>query len=251
MKKLSAIVYVAVFLGFLWSCEQDTSQRGLPNNIDNRRDTEQKEENISWNLSEDELTVQSTGQDPQTFAQMCMKTNIQIVLDCSGSMNEVVSGATKLASAKRALEVWVENLPDDVNLGFATFYLSQQQQLVEIGPDQKQRVIDELKHIVADGGTPLRSALEFGSSKLRQQWRKQLGYGQYQLVVVTDGEAGFNQDPVDTMRSLASTPIELTTIGFGTGSGHSMNKPRLARFLVASNEEELTKQLAEIKPESD
>jgi hypothetical protein len=79
----------------------------------------------------------------------------------------------------------------------------------------------------------------------------QLGYGEYHLVVVTDGEANQGEDPraiVDVITR--KSPIVVHTIGFCIGQNHSLNQPGKTVYRAADNPEDLERGLAEVLAEA-
>ena len=49
--------------------------------------------------------------------------------------------------------------------------------------------MQSINEVEAGGGTPLAKSIGFGTDRLVAQYKKQLGYGEYRLIVVTDGQA--------------------------------------------------------------
>jgi len=87
--------------------------------------------------------------------------------------------------------------------------------------------------------------------KLTEQAARQLGYGEYHLVIVTDGEASQGQDPTSAVnRLLAQSPIVVHTIGFCIRTQHSLNLPGRALYRPADNPGELRRELAEVLAEA-
>ncbi len=81
---------------------------------------------------------------------------------------------------------------------------------------------------------------------------RQLGYGRYVLVVVTDGQASPGQEPAAQVNwMLASTPVELHTIGFCIGTDHSLNMPGRTVYKAADNPVALRQGLAEVLAEAE
>jgi hypothetical protein len=84
------------------------------------------------------------------------------------------------------------------------------------------------------------------------QGRRQLGYGEYTIVVVTDGIANSIprlQKVVDKL--IADTPINIYSIGFCIGQEHSLNQPGRTLYKSADNPEQLQKGLQEVLAESE
>ena len=98
----------------------------------------------------------------------------------------------------------------------------------------------------------MRSAAEAGYKALTEQAKKQLGYGEYHLVIVTDGEASSNEDPESAVRQiLRDSPVQIHTIGFCIGEGHSLNIPGQTYYAAAGSPEELDAGLAQVLAEAD
>ena len=179
--------------------------------------------------------------------------NYYMVLDGSGSMKERgCSGRdTKIQAARKAIAEFARSLPQDANFGLAVFTNNVTQELIPLGRENRNRVGAVLGQIDAVGSTPLRSSINLAYRKLTEQGERQLGYGEYHLVVVTDGLASEGEDPNSVVNGiLAESPVNLHTIGFCIGTSHVLNQPRRSYYRAADNPEELSKGLEEVIAEA-
>jgi uncharacterized protein YegL len=179
--------------------------------------------------------------------------NYYMVLDASGSMgNRECSGEfTKMEAAKNALLTFAQGFPADANLGLVVFDRAGVNEVLPIGPGNRDQFGALVKDVRANGGTPLRSAIELAYRGLTGQARKQFGYGEYHLVIVTDGEADKGQDPRAIVnRILQESPVVIHTIGFCIGTNHSLNQPGRTLYRAADNPEQLRQQLSDVLAEA-
>lgn len=172
------------------------------------------------------------------LAQDLTARNFYVVLDGSGSMSERAcqGDGRKMDQAKAAMETFSKAVPRNANLGLAVFDSRGLQEHVPLALDNRQDFMRQVGITAPSGGTPLRDAIALARQRLENQARRQLGYGEYTLVVVTDGEASPGQDPrpvVDDM--LARTPIIVHTIGFCISPRHSLNQPGRTVYKAAND----------------
>jgi len=186
------------------------------------------------------------------LAPSLLTPNYYLVIDGSGSMEDAgCSGERpKLEVAKEAVAQFVDHIPEDANVGLLVFDDAGIAERVALGANHtavKQYVLN----MQASGGTPLRSAMSLAFDAITVQAQKQLGYGEYHMVVVTDGEANGGEDPRDLVRAiLAASPVTIHTIGFCIGSGHSLNIPGVTDYRAANNPAELLAGLQSVLAES-
>src|SRR5262245_7311244 len=128
-----------------------------------------------------------------------LATNYYVIMDGSGSMLDAqcVSRGTKIDEAKAALAEFANAMPDDANLGLLTFDSAGVWERLPLGAGQKTTLIERVTQVVADQGTPLKTAIQYGYQALTKQALAQRGYGEYNLVIVTDGEASPGEDPTE------------------------------------------------------
>jgi len=145
--------------------------------------------------------------------------NLELILDCSGSMDTDLGRSTRIATAKEVLHSLIARLPDGLRVGlrlyghryssFSSKSNTDTELVVPIGPIDRAaltRVIDGAK---AHGETPLvLSALQAGEDL------KKLGGGT--IVLVTDGEESCGGRPREAGPKLAAlgVPVRLDIIGF-------------------------------------
>jgi Mg-chelatase subunit ChlD len=175
------------------------------------------------------------------------------VLDGSGSMNEKgCSGErTKMAAAQEAIKEFAASVPADANVGLQVFDGRGIRDLLPLGTRNRQefnRIVDNVK---PNASTPLLSAVRQAYAKLLAQGASQLGYGEYHLVIVTDGIADAGQDPTPAVNQiLAESPVVVQTIGFCIGEKHSLNQAGRTIYRAADNPEQLRQGLADVLAEA-
>ena len=179
--------------------------------------------------------------------------NYYVVMDGSGSMNEKgCSGElTKLQAARDALIGFSESIPKDANLGLQVFDGRGIRDLLPLGTGNRPEFVRIVRDVKANASTPLLSAVRQAYAKILAQGARQLGYGEYHLVIVTDGAADQGQDPTPIVNQiLAESPVVIQTIGFCIGSKHSLNQAGRTIYRAADNPAELQQGLADVLAEA-
>lgn len=188
------------------------------------------------------------------LAPNLLAANYYVILDGSGSMlDKQCSGSqTKLEAAKDAVKEFAAAVPADANLGLLIFNDGQIRELAPLDSGSRQQFAEAVQTAYASGDTPLKDAVKAGYAALEKQAVRQLGYGRYVLVVVTDGYASPGQEPDAAVRwMLESTPVELHTIGFCIGTNHSLNMPGRTVYKAADNPAALRQGLADVLAEAE
>lgn len=179
--------------------------------------------------------------------------NYYLVFDGSGSMSEkdCGDGQTKLAVAKKAFKAFVDQLPADANVGLYVFDEHAMDERVTLGVGNRDQINSTVRKVKAGGGTPLSSAIEKGYASLTAQAQAQLGYGEYHLVVITDGMASQGYEPgSDVQQILESSPVNIHTIGFCLDEYHSLNQQGLTYYRAASDAKGLAEGLSDVLAEA-
>ncbi|MCG2712970.1 MAG: VWA domain-containing protein [Candidatus Omnitrophica bacterium] len=174
--------------------------------------------------------------------------NLVIVMDCSGSME-----GHKIAQAKAALKEVLAYVPATTHIGLLSFGNNSGWKY-DLGPRNDARLIQAIDSLSPGGMTPLGQYMKIGADRLLQQKQKQLGYGTYRLLVITDGEA---QEPrfVDRYTpQIMARGITLDVIGVFMENRHTLS--RLSHSYRQANDTASLKQaisevLAEIGAQPD
>ncbi len=174
--------------------------------------------------------------------------NFYFIFDGSGSMNERLHGQRKIEGAKQAVRRFMEQVPDDVNIGLYVFDKSGDREVVAISQNNQQAFLAAIESIRPGGRTPLAQALEFGADQLKSQRAKQLGYGDYNLIVVTDGIASRIPQAAEYA---VDKDIAIYAIGLGIEDDHPLNDQRyVVSYTAASDFDQLTQALVDAVAES-
>jgi hypothetical protein len=179
--------------------------------------------------------------------------NFLLIFDGSGSMKEsgCSGGRPKIEVARAAVAEWSQTMDADANLGLVAFnwkgwYLE------PLAAGNRDRFINTVNGVEVGGKTPLTEAMERAFGALTRQARKQLGYGEFTIVVVTDGIANDTRLLANRVRQILKvSPIDLYTIGFCIGTDHSLNQPGRTTYKAANNPEELRQGLQEVLAEAE
>ncbi len=179
--------------------------------------------------------------------------NYYIVFDGSGSMEsmECADNQKKITVAKKAVQEFAAKIPNDANIGLAVFDGQGLSERLPLGTENRPQFFSQIDGISANGGTPLKSAVSLASKKLAQQAARQMGYGEYHLVIVTDGDPSEGEDPRPAVEALlANSPTLLHTIGFCIGENHALNQKGRVFYVSATSPEELRQGLTEVLAEA-
>ncbi len=190
--------------------------------------------------------------DSDSVANNLLAQNFYIILDGSGSMqgSECSNGQTKLKTAKQALGQFVEQISTQANIGLLAFDKKGVQELKPLGKHGRTALQGSINQVHAGGGTPLSVAIEHGYKALTKQASLQLGYGEYHLVVVTDGEANTGYEPNKAVQSvLTESPVVIHTIGFCIRGSHSLNQQGLTLYKAANDPKALAQGLSNVLAE--
>jgi len=189
---------------------------------------------------------------PETVADKMITRNFVIVFDDSGSMGEHDADRNrKIDTAKNAVVEWSKSVPHGTNVGLVSFH-NGVWDLQPLTAESKEGLISTVLQITQGGNTPLSAAFEKSFFMLTKQGLRQLGYGEYTIVVITDGEASNRTQLGNWVRFLLdNTPIQIYTIGFGIGTDHTLNQPGLTQYRPAENLAELQKGLKEVLAEAE
>lgn len=180
-----------------------------------------------------------------TAGQVALTRNFYLVFDGSGSM-----AGDKLRRAKAATLEFLSGLPDDVNIGLYVFDGGGRREVVALGANTKAQVSQAVTSIRAEGGTPLGVAIREGTKSLVAQYQTQLGYGDYRLIVITDGEPDAYYDMADAVKEAAKYGMPICTIGIAIGPDHALRQFSLS-YKDTDNAAELTAALKEAAAELD
>jgi len=189
---------------------------------------------------------------PETVADKMITRNFVIVFDDSGSMADPdADGNRKIDTAKKAVVEWSKSVPPGANVGLVSFF-NGVWSLQPLTPASKERLISTVLAISQGGRTPLSAAFQKSFLMLTKQGLQQLGYGEYTIVVITDGQASSPGQLNKWVHFvLDNSPIQIYTIGFGIGTDHTLNQPGLTQYKPAENLAELQKGLKEVLAEAD
>ena len=117
-------------------------------------------------------------------------------------------GRRKADVAIDALKVFAENVPAGDHLGLLVFDRKGLSERIALDVDNRDQFYQELNRLKVGGGTPLGTAIDTGKRRLEHQARQQLGYGEFNLIVVTDGEADSDDLPHRAVDYLVNeTPV--------------------------------------------
>lgn len=136
---------------------------------------------------------------------------VMFCVDTSGSMATRDVAPTRASAARSAMQLFVTRAPSGVAIGIVSF--SGDAQLVSPPTRDRERVLASLAAVPPpNGATAIGDALSLAAREMPSKGRRV-------IILITDGENNYGQDPVQAAHQLASARITLYTVGIGTNSG--------------------------------
>jgi len=179
--------------------------------------------------------------------------HVAIVLDDSGSMLEGMSGSgdSKMNVAKAALRDAVAALPADARFGvFAlnAYGNGPSRELLPIASHTDLEVAGVLDRVYPGGGTPLGDRIAEAADALRAE-RTARKYGEYRLLVITDGEATDGPQMDAAVPAALGAGLTIDVIGVAMADDHAL-ATAVDRYRRADDPEALRDALREVLAES-
>ncbi len=187
----------------------------------------------------------------QSLSDDWLARNYLLVFDGSGSMSgrRCSAGRPMIEVAREAVIEWLTLLPEATQVGMVAFHAGGWSQMPL--SNEREPLSAAVAQIKPGGSTPLTKAFEHAFVELTRQGRRQLGYGEYTILVVTDGVANNPQALAARVdQFLTRSPISIHTIGFCIGPDHTLNQPGRTIYKAADNPEDLRRGLQEVLAES-
>ena len=182
------------------------------------------------------------------------KDNIVVILDASGSMQDKFSGdrtKSKMEAAKEALQEVLAKVPDDTYIGLLVFSGAniQNEWMYPLGAKDTQKLIAAIHLPQPSGNTPLGKYIRIGANRLLEQREKQYSYGNYRLLVVTDGEASDADKVKHYTPEILNRQIRIDVIGVDMKTDHMLAKV-VDSYRKADNPGELVAAVSQILAET-
>ncbi len=172
-----------------------------------------------------------------------LRLNIMVVYDGSGSMDYSSCGSNspnRHADASKAVKSFIDAVPSEANVGLYVFDGIGKRIVVPLGVNNHDELKGAIDNVNVNQGTPLKTAITDSYYALEAQAQRQLGYGRYVLLVVTDGEASSGQDPTRAVNYIIDeTPVEVHTIGLCFSGKHSLNQKGRTFYTDAQNPDQI------------
>lgn len=168
------------------------------------------------------------GEDTVTINQK--KVNNLVIMDSSGSMNEIIAGQTKMEQAKEAISGFVKSIPEDANVSLIAYghigssansdkakSCSSVETVYPLSSYQAEKFESSLNSFQASGWTPLAGAMN-KAEEILQAYPSDEYYNQ--VYVVSDGVETCDGDPVAAAQQLQSKDIKAKVNIIGLNVDH-------------------------------
>lgn len=177
---------------------------------------------------------------------------VVVILDGSGSMSEIFHGVSRMDAAKTALKTVLQTLPDDTEIGLLVFASRRGGQAgpwaYPLGARSDSALLPAIDQVDPGGRTPLGEYIKYGADALLENRDRNLGYGTYRLLVVTDGQASDSDIMERFAPEVVDRGIVLDVIGVDMTSTHTL-KEMATSYRAADRPEELVEAVREVLAE--
>lgn len=155
-------------------------------------------------------------------------TNILIILDASSSMEESVGGSVKMDVAKEAINSFVDQVPEDINVGFMVYghkgsagvegkaeSCEDPEILVPIQKVNKSLIKQKVDSFDPTGWTPIAGSLNLAKTAFKDMVDED-----NKIILVSDGEETCGGDPCSIAQTMKQSGIAVTVdvVGFAVNS---------------------------------
>ncbi len=158
-----------------------------------------------------------------TVAVPVEQASVVLVTDKSGSMSATDVAPSRLEAARRAAESFLEEVPDELLVGFVS-YATSTESVVEPTRD-RAAVRATLGSLQADGGTATGDALGAALDRLEARKGRSGRVAPAAIVLLSDGKTTQGGDPLEAAARARQLGVPVYTVALGTPDGVLPNGP--------------------------
>ena len=175
-------------------------------------------------------------------------TDMVLVFDTSGSMDEMVPGGHKMDVGKAAMWKFIDLLPNSYNIGLVAFSNENDcgtktlQDVKRSTPKNRQELKKAISSLRAYGNTPIGDAIRRATGMLANSTHKK------RIVVLTDGEETCSEATLGPITDEAwKQGVKIYAIGFGLDGKGSRNFRRMGIYKDAGSDQQLASVFKDIR----
>lgn len=152
-------------------------------------------------------------------AASAQKTNLVLIFDASGSMWGQIDGKTKISIAKEAMDLIVNDLPDDINISLVAYGHRRKgdcddvETLIPLGPLNAKAFLAKVNALSPKGKTPMVRSIRKTADAIKHL------EDETTILLVSDGEETCDPEPCNFVAELSKLGIKfkLHVVGFDVG----------------------------------
>jgi Ca-activated chloride channel family protein len=158
-----------------------------------------------------------------TIAVPVEQASVVLVTDKSGSMSATDVAPSRLEAARRAAESFLDEVPDELLVGFVG-YATSTESVLEPTRD-RDAVRATLGALQADGGTATGDALGAALDRLEARKGRSGRVAPAAIVLLSDGKTTQGGDPLEAAARARQLGVPVYTVALGTPDGVLPNGP--------------------------
>lgn len=195
----------------------------------------------------------SSEQAPPAGAEISSDKNLYLVFDGSGSMGEGSCAgkfSNRVEAAKWAAKEFVTRyVAEGARMGLLVFDAGGAHERAALAKNNRALILAAVDGVRGGGGTPLNWAIKEATDVLVQQRVMQLGYGEFAIIVITDGQATDGDGGArEGVKYALGHQIPFHTLGYCLPKDHPLAADSLT-YRTANSPEELLTGLQETQAE--
>ena len=161
-----------------------------------------------------------------TVAVPVEQSTVMLVTDVSGSMRATDVEPNRLEAARSAAERFLDRVPEEAQIGLATF--SEFAQIVQEPTDEHDDVRIALATLLADGGTAAGDGMAVALEQLRRareaaEEEREGARPPAAIILLSDGASMQGRDPIAVAREARRLRVPVYTVALGTPRGYVVN----------------------------
>ena len=163
------------------------------------------------------ILIVAAARPEKTVAVPVERASIMLVTDVSGSMQATDVKPTRLAAARAAAKRFVSEVPKSVNVGVMA--LSSKPRVLSSPTQDRDAINQALDQLTARGGTGTGEAIQAATNILTHQPGVKGKRAPAAIVLISDGAATGDVDPVAAAQAARKARIPIYTVALGTANG--------------------------------